>query len=472
MASGSLLFTPASELAQLIKTRKLSPVELVDHILRRIGGLNPKLNAYLTVAEAEARSAARAAEAAVIRGEELPPLHGVPLSIKDLHFTKGIVTTGGSLVFRDFVPDEDSVAVERLRRAGAIILGKTNTPEFGLSATTENRLGDHCRNPWHPERTAGGSSGGAAAAVACGLGPLALGSDGGGSIRIPSGFCGVYGLKPTRGRVPKYGGFGGFELFSDIGPIARTVRDAALMLSVMAGYDRRDPASLRDQPPDFLTAVDGELQGLRLAWSPDLGYARVDPEVKSAAESAAHAFASLGCEVEEATPAIDDPFAIFSPIMLADQYAACGHLLGERADELVPYVKSTLQHGAEAPGYRYSQALRALERFRMQMADFFEHYDLLLTPTNAVPAFPVGRRPREIDGQEVDTLWGPFPFTAPFNLTGQPAANLPCGFSAEGLPIGLQIIGRWGEETTVLRASALFEQTRPWADRIPSLCSV
>ena len=472
MASGSLLFTPASELAQLIKTRKLSPVELVDHILRRISELNPKLNAYLTVAEAEARSAARAAEAAVIRGEELPSLHGVPLSIKDLYFTRGIVTTGGSLVFRDFVPDEDCVAVERLRRAGAIVLGKTNTPEFGLSATTENRLGDHCRNPWHLERTAGGSSGGAAAAVACGLGPLALGSDGGGSIRIPSGFCGVYGLKPTRGWVPRYGGFGGFELFSDIGPIARTVRDAALMLSVMAGYDHRDPTSLRDQPPDFLTAVESELQGLRLAWSPDLGYARVAPEVKSAAESAAHAFASLGCEVEEATPAIDDPFAIFSPIMLADEYAACGHLLREHADKLVPYVKSTLQHGAEITGFHYSQALRALERFRMQMADFFERYDLLLTPANAVPAFPVGHRPRKIDGQEVDTLWGPFPFTSPFNLTGQPAANLPCGFSAEGLPIGLQVIGRWGKETTVLQASAAFERAQPWADRTPSLCSV
>jgi len=472
MASDSLLFTPASELAQLIKARKLSPVELVDHILRRIGELNPKLNAYLTVAEAEARSAARAAEAAVIRGEELPPLHGVPLSIKDLYFTRGMVTTGGSLIFRDFVPDEDCVAVERLRRAGAILLGKTNTPEFGLSATTENRLGDHCRNPWHLERTSGGSSGGAAAAVACGLGPLALGSDGGGSIRIPSGFCGVYGLKPTRGRVPRYGGFGGFALFGDIGPIARTVRDAALMLGVMAGFDRHDPTSLREQPADFLAAVKGELQGLRLAWSPDLGYARVDPEVRSTAESAAHVFESLGCEVEEATPAIDDPFAIFRPIMLADVYAAFGHLLREHGNELVPYVKSTLQDGTEIPAFRYSQALRALERFRMQMADFFEHYDLLLTPTNAVPAFPVGRRPREIDGQEVDTLWGPFPFTTPFNLTGQPAANLPCGFSAEGLPIGLQVIGRWGEETTVLRASAAFERARPWADKTPSLGSV
>lgn len=470
MPRGSLSFAPASELAQLIKTRKLSPVELVDHILRRIDEWNPKLNAYLTVAEAEARSAARAAEDAVMRGDELPPLHGVPLSVKDLCFTKGIVTTGGSLMFRDFVPDEDCVAVERLYRAGATLLGKTNTPEFGLSATTENRLGDHCRNPWHLERTPGGSSGGAAAAVACGLGPLALGSDGGGSIRIPSGFCGVYGLKPTRGRVPGYGGFGGFELFADIGPIARTVRDAALMLRVMAGHDRRDPTSLREQPSDF-AALDGELQTLRLAWSPDLGYARVDPEVRSTAQSAAHAFESLGHEVEEATPAIDDPFAIFSPIMLADQYAACGHLLREHADQLVPYVKSTLRGGADVPGFHYSQALRALERFRMQMADFFERYDLLLTPTNAVPAFPVGHRPEQIDNQKVDTLWGPFPFTVPFNLTGQPAANLPCGFSTEGLPIGLQVIGRWGEETTVLRASAAFERARPWADKTPPLCS-
>jgi len=467
--SKDLAFTPAWKLAELIRAKKLSPVEIVDHLLQRIGDLNPKLNAYLTVTEAEAKSVAKASEEAVMKGEELPPLHGIPVSIKDLNFTKGIRTTSGSLVYKDFIPDEDEVAVERLRRAGAIILGKTNTPELGQSGTTENRLGDHCRNPWNVERTTGGSSGGAAAAVAAGLGPLAQGSDGGGSIRIPVGFCGVYGLKPTQGRVPAYVPSDVMPLFAVIGPITRTVRDAALMLDVMAGYDRRDPSSLREKPPRFLDAIKGGLEGLVVAWSPDLGYAKVEPEVRSVAQSAAYIFQSLGCHVEEATPASGEPFSIFSPIALADTYAAHGHLLQKHAEELMPYVKSTLEFGERVRGYEYSRALAALAYFRRNIAEFFERYDLLLTPTNAVPAFPVGQRPREIDGQEVDRLWGAFPFTTAFNLTGQPAASVPCGFSSDGLPVGLQIVGRWGDEATVLRASAAFERARPWAHRTPPL---
>ncbi len=469
MSNDLLALTPAWELAELVRTKKLSPVEIVDNLLQRISSLNPKLNAYLTVTEAEARSAAQAAEEAVMKGEELPLLHGVPVSIKDLHVTKGIRTTRGSLACKDFVPDEDEVVVERLRRAGAIVLGKTNTPEFGQSMTTENRLGDHCRNPWNVERTTGGSSGGAAAAVAAGLGPLALGSDGGGSIRIPAGFCGVYGLKPTQGRVPVYTGLNAMPLFAVSGPITRTVRDAALMLDVMAGHDRRDPTCLRQRPPRFLDALDGELGGLVVAWSSDLGYAGVDPQVRSVAQSAAHVFQSLGCHVEEATPASGEPFSIFATIVLADTYAALGHLLEEHAEQLMPYVKSTLEVGGRVTGYEYSRALGALACFRMHMVEFFERYDLLLTPTSAVPAFPVGQRPREIDGREVDRLWGSCPFTTSFNLTGQPAATVPCGFSADGLPIGLQIVGRWGDEVTVLRASAAFERARPWAHRAPPL---
>ena len=466
--SKDVAFTPAWELAELIWAKKLSPVEIVNYLLQRIGHLNPKLNAYLTVTEAEAKPVAKAAQEAVMKGEELPPLHGIPISIKDLNFTKGIRTTSGSLVYKDFVPHEDEVAVERLRRAGAIILGKTNTPEFGQSATTENRLGDHCRNPWNVERTTGGSSGGAAAAVAAGLGPLALGNDGGGSIRIPAGFCGVYGLKPTHGRVPVRPS-ACMPLFSVNGSITRTVRDAALMLDVMSGYDRRDPASLREKPPRFLDAINGGLEGLVVAWSPDLGYAKVEPEVRSVAQSAAYVFQSLGCHVEEATPACGEPFSIFSAIALADTYAAQGHLLQKHAEELMDYVKSSLEFGERVKGYEYSRALAALACLRRNMAEFFERYDLLLTPTNAVPAFPVGQRPREIDGQEVNRLWGPFPFTTPFNLTGQPAASVPCGFSSDGLPIGLQIVGRWGDEATVLRASAAFERAQPWAHRTPPL---
>ena len=242
-----IAYLSASELAALVRRGEVSPVEIVDALLARIHDLNPSLNAYLALAEAEARQAARAAELAVVEGCDLSPLHGVPFSVKDVHFTRGTRTTGGSLVYKDFVPDEDSVVVERLRRAGAILIGKTNTPEFALSSTTENRLGDDCRNPWDLERTAGGSSGGAAAAAAAGLGPLAIGSDRGGSIRIPAGYCGVYGFKPTHGRVPLHAAFAG-SAFTHVGPITRTVRDAAVALDVMSGFDRRDPTSLRIFP--------------------------------------------------------------------------------------------------------------------------------------------------------------------------------------------------------------------------------
>ncbi|MFQ5924955.1 MAG: amidase [Dehalococcoidia bacterium] len=465
----TLAYTPAWRLVELIRHRQLSPVELIEHLMQRTERLNPRLNAYLTVAHEQALSAARAAESALDQGGELSSLHGVPVSIKDLIWTGGLRTTGGSLIYQDFEPEEDATVVERLRRAGAIILGKTNTPELGLSATTENRLGDDCRNPWNPECTSGGSSGGAAAAVAAGLGPIAIGSDGGGSIRMPAGFCGVFGFKPTYGLVPRYGGVGGMELFSAIGPITRSVRDAALCLNVISGHDPRDPASLRQRPPDFVASTEGDVAGLRVAWSPDLGYGKVDPEVQAVAESAAYLFEAMGCFVEEAMPATVEPFPIHNLITLADECAANGHLVEEHGDIMMPHVKSVMEHGRKVTGAEYSRALRALERFKLQTAEFFERYDLLLTPTTAVPAFPIGKWPRTIAGAEVGRLWGSFPFAPAFNLTGQPAASLPCGFSADGLPIGLQAVARWGEDVTLLRACAAFERGRPWADKVPPL---
>ena len=468
MSDVELAFTPAWRLRELVAAREVSPVEVTEHLLRRIEALNPTLHAYLTVCAEEALAEARAAEGAVLRREALGPLHGVPLSVKDLLPTRGVRTTYGSLAFRDHVPDRDAIAVERVRAAGAVILGKTNTSEFGHSATTENRLGDHGRNPWDPERTAGGSSGGAAAAVAAGLGPLAIGSDGGGSIRVPSAFCGVFGIKPTQGRVPAEGP-NGMPLFGQSGPIARTVRDAALLLQVLAGPDRRDPACLRTPPPDFVAALEGGVRGLRVAFSPTLGgYAPTDPQVRAAVAAAANVFArELGCAVEEAAPPMEDPPAVFGPIVLADSYAAQGFLLEGHAEELMPYVRRTLERGREVTGAEYSRALRGLERHRAAVAEFFERFDLLLLPATAVPAFRCGQRPRVVDGQPVSTLWGAFPFTMPFNLTGQPAASVPCGFSDEGLPLGLQVVGRLGEEATVLRAAAAFEAVRPWAQRRP-----
>ncbi|MBM4462358.1 MAG: amidase [Chloroflexi bacterium] len=465
IANDSLSFISASELVDLVRRKEISPVEIVDQLLRRISDINPKINAFLTVAEAEARLFAQAAEVAVMQGSELPPLHGVPFSIKDLHFTRGTRTTGGSLVYKDFVPDEDAIVVERLRHAGAILIGKTNTPEFGLSATTENRLGDDCRNPWDPRRTSGGSSGGAAAAAAAGISPIAIGSDRGGSIRIPAGFCGVYGFKPTHGRVPLYAAFAG-PAFTHIGPIARTVKDAALTLSAIAGFDRRDPTSLREPPPDFVGALEGNVRGLRMAFCPNLGGATVDAEVKEIVESAAMAFETFGCSVDEVTSPIDDPF-IATPIVLADQYAWSGHLLDEHSGELTPEVRQILESARTIPGYVCSRALRKLERFRMEMADFFERYDLLLTPTNPVPAFLLRQRPEKINDQPVNPVWNSACLTTPFNLTGAPAATVPCGFSSEGLPMGLQIAAGWGQDEVVIKASAAFERVRPWANKTP-----
>ena len=462
-----LAFRPVIELIELIKSKKLSPVELVTHILKRIEKLNPMLNAYLTVAEEKALQDAQQAEQALYGGRKLGTLHGIPVSIKDLHCTKGIRTTFGSLIYKDFVPDEDAIVVQRLKAAGAIILGKTNTPELGQSGTTENKLGDHCRNPWDIRRTSGGSSGGAAASVAAGLCCLAQGSDGGGSIRIPASFCGVFGLKPSFGRVADKSASNGMPMFAQNGPLTRYVRDAALMMNVISGPDPRDYTCIPQDAPDFLSEMDRPARRMHIAWSPDLGYAAVDPEVNSIVKSAVRVFEDLGHQVEEATPTVDSPFEIFQTIALADTYAANGFLLEKKADELMDYVKSTLIAGSKITGAQYANALRLLNKFRSNWNYFFKEYDLLMTPTVAVSAFPVGKRPDEIGGQKVNRLWGPFPFTIPWNITGQPATSIPCGFSSGGLPIGLQIVGRSQEEGTVLKASAIFEQARPWAEKIP-----
>ena len=416
-SDSDLAFTPAYQLRELIAQKQVSPVELTEASLRRIEALNPRLNAFLTVTADAALASAREAEQAVQRGGALGPLHGVPTSFKDLAPTKGVRTTRGSLAYDDWVPDYDDIVVERTIGAGAVSLGKTNTPEFGLSATTENRLGDDCRNPWDTGRTSGGSSGGAAASVAAGISSIAQGSDGGGSIRIPSGLCGVYGIKPTQGRVPRRdtGSGSWFPVnFSCQGPIARTVRDAAIFLQVMAGpHPEAETLTIAGEPPDYVAALDRGVRGLRVAWSPALGSAAVDPEVREAAARAAQVFDELGASVEEEDLELD------------------------------------------------------LDHLCAAYEEFFTRYDLLLTPSLATPAFPCGEAPTVIDGRQVNPRMGFTPFTLPFNMAGNPAASVPCGFSSGGLPIGLHIVGRWGDEATVLAASAAFEEVRPWADHRP-----
>ena len=469
MQQEELAFTSARELRELIATKQVSPVEVTELLLRRIEALNPKLNAYLTVIPDQARAAARAAEEAVVRGDSLGPLHGIPVSIKDLYWTKEVRATAGSLIYKDFVAPQDSLSTERLRSAGAVILGQTNTPELGLSGTTENRLGDACRNPWDTAYTSGGSSGGAAAGILAGLCALALGSDGGGSIREPASLCGIYGIKPSQGRVPAAGGFGKprFNIFSQAGPLTRTVADSALMLGVLAGFDHRDVTSLRAPVPDYLADLNRGVTGLRIAWSSNLGYLPVDPEVLQSTTKAAHSFAELGASVEEPTFKPEDLAEAYILMWQVQSYVAYENLYEEHASLMTDYCRDIVGRGKSITGADYNRALRMVDVLKGQFDDLFESYDLLLTPTLATPAFPVGQRPESIAGQPVNPHLSPLLFTFLINMTGHCAASIPCGFSRNGLPIGLQIIGRRLEEATVLRASATFESARPWAGKPP-----
>ncbi len=462
-------FTSATELRQLIDEKQVSIVELVESFYQRIGDLNPQLNAYLALCPDQALAEARAAQDAVQRGDPVGPLHGIPISIKDLEMTKGIPTTAGSAVFKDRTPDMDSVVVERVRQAGAIILGKTNTPEFGLSGTTENKLGEACRNPWNTDYTSGGSSGGAGAALAAGLCTLATGSDGGGSIRIPASFNGVFGIKPSQGRVPRYGGYGrpSANHFSQSGPMSRTVADTALLLQALAGPDSRDPTSMRQTPPDFSAGLTAGVRGLRIGWSADFGYAAVDPEVAKITEQAAGVFQELGAQVEDARLDIEDPFPAFWDVFATASYTSYGHMLDQHRDDFTDYGLLALEHGASVGGADISRALLRVDVLKRQFETLFDTYDLLVTPTMAVPAFPIEQRPTEIGGKPVEPFWGFLPFTYPINMTGQTASSVPCGFSNNGMPIGLHIVGPHGAEAKVLQASAAFEQARPWADKRP-----
>jgi len=463
--STDIAWMSAEQLGRAYRARELSPVEATRATLERIERLNPRLRAFLLVDADGALRSAEAAQRALADGSG-GPLTGVPVSIKDLLDVRGLVTTSGSLVNQNAVAEDDSIVTERLRRAGAVILGKTNTPEFGVVAITENRLGEPCRNPWDTARTPGGSSGGAAAAAAAGLGPLHIGTDGGGSIRIPAAMCGVFGFKATYGRIAR-SGMSGMPLFSHTGPITRTVADAALMLDAIAGPHERDVTSLDEPPAAYRAGLDAPLPPLRAAWWPQPWGRPAEPELLAIVERAARSLAELGITVEEAGPDTEDWVPIFRPLMVVDEYTVSRHLLATRAADLAPYSRITFEAGRDTPVHVYSEALRGLERFRAHMRRFFKTYDLLLTPVSATPAFPIGR-PVET-AADLGTILPSTPYTAGFNLTGQPAAALPCGFMAEGLPVALQVVGRHGDDLTVLQVCAAFERAHPWADRVPPL---
>jgi Asp-tRNA(Asn)/Glu-tRNA(Gln) amidotransferase A subunit family amidase len=352
-----------------------------------------------------------------------------------------------------------------------VLLGKTNTPHLGYKDMCDNLLGPPGRNPWKLDRTPGGSSGGCAAAVASGLGPFGHGSDGAGSIRIPSSLCGVFGIKPSYGRVPYYPSPDFFTARSHHGPIARTVRDAAVLLGAMAGGDARDPLSLDMPVPDFVAACDGDLKGLRVAWSGDFSYAAVDPEVKAIAMAAARRFADLGCSVEERDPGWPDPAPVARVLWDVSFAARMGERAIEHPDWIEPTMMRMIVHAGRVSAIQHAQASMARTAFYNHARRFFDEYDLLLTPQQATSAWSVESGPNEgpatIDGRPITDIFDRQPFTFPFNMTHQPAATVPCGFTLEGLPVGLQIVGRWHQDELVLRAAAAFEALQPWAEHRP-----
>ncbi len=455
-----LAFAGARELAALIRARELSPVELVDVLLARIEELNPRLNAVVTLYP-DAVALAREAEAALTRGDALGPLHGVPFTIKDTFDSAGVRTTRGSRLFADHVPVDDAVPVARLRAAGGIPLAKTNTPEFALWWETDNLVFGRTVNPWSPERTAGGSSGGEAAAIAAGLSPLGVGSDLGGSIRIPAAHCGVVGLKPTHGRVPLTGHWPEtIHRFMHVGPLARNVADAALALAVLAGPDGRDwyAPPLPAPPADVAR---GSVAGLRVGLLAERGFGAVDPDVAAAVRRAGAVLDALGCEVEEPDAAWlerRDSNLLTMTIYGAEGRAYFAAVTAAREDELHPRMRARLT-ASPATADDYLAAEAEVEALRRDTMEAFQRYDVLVGPTSLVPAHAHDATELSLGGQGVTprTLMRA---TLPWNLTGSPALSVPFALSREGLPLGVQTVGRRFDEETVLRVGVALEENR------------
>jgi aspartyl-tRNA(Asn)/glutamyl-tRNA(Gln) amidotransferase subunit A len=463
MSDRDLLFMPATTAASLIRKRALSPVEYVDAVLGAIERTQPTLNAYATVTADAARAQARIAEQAVMAGEQLGPLHGIPVSIKDLFATKGVRTAHGSAVLADNVPSQDDILVTRLKNAGAIMLGKSTTPEFGHKGHTDGPSFGITRNPWNPARTAGGSSGGAAVAVAAGLGPLGLGTDGAGSIRIPAAACGVVGLKPTTGAVPYEQTSDSFFNYAAAGPLTRTVADAALMMDSLAGPSTLDPWSLGAPGNGTLmpSLISEDLSGLRIGYLSAMSDCSAD--VAANAKASLAALAALGAEVEEAGVGMDWIAGPARLMYLANLNVYFGHHLEKWRDRMDPVLVEWIAAGSRATLVDFRKAQVARSRLYRAVQKLLEDYDFLVTPTLPTTAIAAEA------GKTVDALFnrGWNAFVYPFNQSGNPALSVPNGFGADGLPTGLQIVGRWWKDNDVLRLGAILERIRPWADRRP-----
>jgi len=459
--STELALLSAVELLRRYADRSLSPIEVVDAVLDRIEALNPKLNAFCLVDAESARASARASEARWRSGKPLGLVDGVPTSVKDMFLTRGWPTLRGSKTIPVEGPwTEDSPLVAHLRAHGAVFLGKTTQPEFGWKGVTDSPIHGVTRNPWNPERTPGGSSGGAGVAAATGMGALHAGGDGGGSIRIPAAFCGVYGLKPSFGRVPNWPSKMPGTI-THAGPMTRTVADAALMLTVMAEPDSRDWLSLPPDRRDYRQRLEDGLSGLRIAYSATLGHAKVDPEVARLVREAVNVFAEAGAVLEEADPGIDDPQPAFQVYYFVRFARLCAQLTPAQRKLLDPGIPEMAEIGARYTAIEVLDAEAQRDELAFRMNAFLGRYDLLLTPQMPIAAFAAGAEYPVGQGYKRWLDWSPF--TYPFNFTQQPAASVPCGFTRDSMPVALQIVGPRHRDDLVLRASRAFERACPFA---------
>jgi aspartyl-tRNA(Asn)/glutamyl-tRNA(Gln) amidotransferase subunit A len=465
-----LVWKPLAELVRLIKSKEVSPVEVVRAYLDRIEKLDGKLKAFITVSGDEALAAAKAAESAVMSGQSLGPLHGIPIGLKDLYATKGVKTTGGSKILADWVPSEDATVVAKLTKAGAISLGKLNMHEFAYGPEGVNI---HYGTPWNPwdrekHRIAGGSSSGSGVAVAAALCAGALGSDTGGSIRIPSALCGITGIKPTYGRVSRAGVLPLAWSMDHAGPMARTASDSALMLSAMAGYDPRDPTSSVLPVPDYSAALTGQVKGLRIGFLRADFLNDADPVVRQCVEQAAKTLEGLGARIEEVgLPSVGYAAGAAIAILSAEALTYHEEWMKSRPQDYAPDVRERLRAGAFVSATQYLRAQQTRTLIRNEVDGLLAPLDVLLAPTTPVAATPVGQNEVMLNGQPQDVRASLIRFTRIFNLSGHPVASVPCGFTPDGLPIGMQIVGRPFDEATVLRAADAYQRATDWKSRRP-----
>jgi len=447
-----------SELAPKIKARKISPVELVRSVLQRIEELDLRLNAYITVDAEGAMKAARTAQRQIAKGKYLGPLHGIPVSLKDLYQTRGVLTTAGSKILKDWVPDADATSVANLRAAGAIIIGKTNLHEFAFGGTTQNPHFGGTRNPYNADHIPGGSSGGSAAAVAAGMCIASTGSDTGGSIRTPSAHCGTVGLKPTYGRVSLHGIVPLSWSLDHVGPITKCVRDAAIMLSAMAGFDPKDPSSAPEKVPSFTRMLNKGVKKLKIGIDPSFCFGGADDQVVDAVKKALKLFEKLGARIVEVSLPNIELTAVIESILITTEAAAYHEdNLRNRGGDFGDDVRSLLDAGSAFTAVHYLKAQRLRTIIQKEFAEAFKKIDIFALPGSAIPAPPIGAKTVSVGGLETDIEMAQLRFPCPSNLTGLPAISIPCGLSKEGLPIGLQLVGRAFDEATVLRAASAFE---------------